>query len=333
MSPVDDGSPPEPRVSVQPSAPMELLWISHLLLNPRPEVAELFAVIGQDRATGLAERWRDFWGDGISGGAGELVILADYAGLLFAPNLDQLLEDLPVPTGDFSRVGLRSESPADRPRFAERLGRLQREPKVRQRYVDLLGAIWEPMRSEWESKGLPQVLAACRRTAERLDLGAPLDQVVPAMAQVTRKKSDWKALIDRAQATGRLVLTPGYFGGKWSLWDLPEHVVLGFNGNVDTLGDAQSMGQRLAPRLRALGDPTRLSILFYLSERPTSVGELARQFRLAQPTVSAHLRALRDASLVVGTRSGGRTVYQVDRDPLERLLGDLAESSGVELSD
>ncbi|MGC1184913.1 MAG: hypothetical protein WBA31_07150, partial [Candidatus Dormiibacterota bacterium] len=74
-----------------------MLWLGHLLLNPRPEAAELFAVIGQDRATQLAQRLRDFWGDGISGGAGELVVLADYAGLLFAPSLDQLLADLPVP--------------------------------------------------------------------------------------------------------------------------------------------------------------------------------------------------------------------------------------------
>jgi DNA-binding transcriptional ArsR family regulator len=84
--------------------------------------------------------------------------------------------------------------------------------------------------------------------------------------------------------------------------------------------------------IRTLGDPTRLSILLYLAERPTSVGELALRFELAQPTVSAHLRARRGSGLVAGTRTEGRTVYQVEQDRMVNLLEDLAESAGIELS-
>ncbi|MGA8427485.1 MAG: metalloregulator ArsR/SmtB family transcription factor, partial [Candidatus Dormiibacterota bacterium] len=214
----------------------------------------------------------------------------------------------------------------------ERLARLQQEPDLRLRYAGVLRDLWEPMRPDWESRGLPRVLDVCKRTAERLDLGVPLAEVVPAVAAVSKRKPEWRTLIEEAAETGRLALIPGYFGGKWSIWDLPNHVVVSFADSADPLADAKNSGQRLAPRLRALGDPTRLSILLYLAERATSVGEVARRFELAQPTVSAHLRALRGAGLVSGTRSEGRTVYRVEQDRLAQLLEDLAESSGVHLS-
>lgn len=333
MPPVDEGPGIiESRPRVEPSAPMELLWLGHQILNRRPGVADRFDALGVERAERIAERLRSFWDDGVSGGAGELVVLADYAGLLFVRNLDEILDDLPASAIDLSRVGLTAESPDDRRHFIERLTRLQQEPDLRRRYASVLGDLWEPMRPEWESKGLPRVLDICRRTTQRLDLGTPLQEVVPAIAELSKKKVEWRSLIDEAAQTGRLALIPGYFGGRWSIWDLPDHVVVGFGDTADPLADAKNTAQRLAPRLRALGDPTRLSILLYLTERATSVGEVARRFELAQPTVSAHLRALRGAGLVSGTRSEGRTVYRVEAERLARLLQDLAESSGVDLS-
>lgn len=333
MPPLDEG--PElvrARPLIEPSAPMELLWLGHRLLNPRPESSGRFAAMESEQGERIAERLRSFWGDGISGGSGELVVLADYAGLLFARDLDQILDDLPVAGVDLSVVGLRAEAPADRVRFIERLTLLQRDRQVRRRYAGVLRNLWELMRPEWESKGLPEVLLVCQRAGQRLDLGMPLDEVVPAYAEVERKKVEWHNLVESAAEMGRLAMVPGYFGGKWSLWDLPDHVVVGFSSNSDPLMGAKRSGQRLAPRLRALGDPTRLSILLYLAERPTSVGELAHQFEIAQPTVSAHLRSLRGAGLVAGAKSNGRTVYQVDRERLKQLLGDLTESSGIEQS-
>ncbi|HVB54383.1 MAG TPA: metalloregulator ArsR/SmtB family transcription factor [Candidatus Acidoferrales bacterium] len=334
MPPVDDGADLSGRLpQVEPSAPMELMWLGHHLLNSRSEQSARFSVMGAEGSERLSERLRSFWGDGVTGGTGELLVLADSAGLLFAENIDELLSDLPVSALELPRVLLRFESPSDRGHFIERLTRLQREPEIRRRYAGVLRDLWEPMRPEWELRGLPEVRAACKRAAQRLDFGAPLDEVVPALGQVTRKKAEWQSVVSEATEAGRLVLNPSYFGGRWSMWDLPDHVVVGFGANSDPLADARTEGNRLAPKLRALGDPTRLAILLYLAERPTSVGELARRFGLAQPTVSAHLRGLRGAELVAGKRSEGRTVYHVEHDQLVRLLQDLADSSGVELRD
>jgi DNA-binding transcriptional ArsR family regulator len=53
--------------------------------------------------------------------------------------------------------------------------------------------------------------------------------------------------------------------------------------------------------LKALSDPTRLHILRYLSDKPQTPSQLARQLRLRAPTVIHHLNALRLAGLVYVT--------------------------------
>jgi DNA-binding transcriptional ArsR family regulator len=45
--------------------------------------------------------------------------------------------------------------------------------------------------------------------------------------------------------------------------------------------------------LAALGDPTRRAIFERLADRPSAVGELARDFPVSRPAVSQHLKVLR----------------------------------------
>ncbi|HUY09209.1 MAG TPA: metalloregulator ArsR/SmtB family transcription factor [Candidatus Dormibacteraeota bacterium] len=331
MPPVDDASTLG-RPVIAPSAPMELVWIGHQLLNPTGHDGPVrVADLDPPRAAQLALRLQSFWGDGFSGGVGELVIMADQAGRLFSPDLEGLLGDLPLPAGDPSDLQLRSESPGDRQRMVERLGRLQRESSLRQQYAALLGEIWEPVRPEWEATGLPRMRNACDRVTQRLDRGTAIEEAVPVLVELRRKKPRWGPLLDEGLDQGRLAVIPGYFGGSWSLWDFPQHLVVGFNGSTDPLEELGEVGRTLAPRLKALGDRTRLHVLLYLADHPTSVGELAQLFHLAQPTVSAHLRTLREASLVVGQRSEGRTVYRADRVQLAELLREVATGASVEL--
>lgn len=64
--------------------------------------------------------------------------------------------------------------------------------------------------------------------------------------------------------------------------------------------------------LHALGDPTRRAIFERLADRPSAVGELAREFPVSRPAVSQHLKVLKDAGLVVDRPDGNRRIYQVD---------------------
>jgi ArsR family transcriptional regulator, arsenate/arsenite/antimonite-responsive transcriptional repressor len=85
------------------------------------------------------------------------------------------------------------------------------------------------------------------------------------------------------------------------------------------LGD--ELRAELAERLRALADPTRLGIVNRLAAADElCVCDLTECFGLSQPTISHHLRVLRDAGLVEGRRQGTWSYYRLDRD----ALGDLA---------
>ena len=71
--------------------------------------------------------------------------------------------------------------------------------------------------------------------------------------------------------------------------------------------------------LTALADPTRRELFERLSRRPHPVGELARLARVSQPTVSQHLRVLRQARLVTHQREGTRRLYRATPQGLDAL--------------
>jgi DNA-binding transcriptional ArsR family regulator len=71
--------------------------------------------------------------------------------------------------------------------------------------------------------------------------------------------------------------------------------------------------------LTALADPTRRELLERIRRRPRTVGELAEFARIRQPTVSRHLRVLRDARLVTGRQDGTRRYYSASREGLADL--------------
>jgi ArsR family transcriptional regulator len=69
-----------------------------------------------------------------------------------------------------------------------------------------------------------------------------------------------------------------------------------------------------------LADPTRILILYALVDRPKYVGELADELDTPQPTVSRHLKILRDRSLVVSKREGAAVYHSLtDRRIIEAL--------------
>jgi len=72
--------------------------------------------------------------------------------------------------------------------------------------------------------------------------------------------------------------------------------------------------------LKALADPTRLRILSLLSrhEGEVCVFEIVESFTLEQPTISHHLRILRDSGLVDCRKKGLWAYYYVRREALSR---------------
>jgi DNA-binding transcriptional ArsR family regulator len=75
--------------------------------------------------------------------------------------------------------------------------------------------------------------------------------------------------------------------------------------------------------LTALGDPRRRQIFERLADRPSAVGELARQMPISRPAVSQHLKVLKESGLVIDRRDGNRRIYQLDPKGIDELRGYL----------
>jgi DNA-binding transcriptional ArsR family regulator len=74
-----------------------------------------------------------------------------------------------------------------------------------------------------------------------------------------------------------------------------------------------------------IAEPNRRAILSLLVSSEQSVGEIERQLRMPQPTVSKHLRVLRDAGFVESTVDAQRRLYRLKPEPLQELDAWLAQ--------
>ena len=78
--------------------------------------------------------------------------------------------------------------------------------------------------------------------------------------------------------------------------------------------------ESLAARFKALADPTRVAIVNRLAScDECCVCDLNGAFDLSQPTISHHLRVLRDAGLVESTRRGTWAYYRLRPDTVRAL--------------
>src|SRR4051794_7208997 len=73
-----------------------------------------------------------------------------------------------------------------------------------------------------------------------------------------------------------------------------------------------------------ISEPNRRAILSLLVSSQQSVGEIERQLRMPQPTVSKHLRVLREAGFVEATVDAQRRLYRLKPEPLQQVDAWLA---------
>jgi len=79
--------------------------------------------------------------------------------------------------------------------------------------------------------------------------------------------------------------------------------------------------KKRAAVFRAIADPTRREILAMLRGGPSSVGEIAANFRTSRPAISRHLRVLRTVGLIATRREGTARICTLNAAPL-RIVND-----------
>jgi ArsR family transcriptional regulator len=313
---------------VSPSAPSELAWLLNLLAQTaryaEPALAELDASlvpgIGRLRQP-IRERLEQLWGDGLAG-CPELMHAAHLADCLLDETPQRLFASLAKASdGSTTSPAMLTEPEQDRPAIAERLRRLRDDARVRHAYRDILVDVWQVASSAWERHGRTVVSGACAVWRAKVDTGASIEELVPPRHPLTH--ADRLGFDDLFTHRKEFALSPLYFcmsGGH--VVDLDDYVHIAVPSSdllpVRKVRDAMFVSDRL----RVLSEPTRVHILIQLLSAPSSVMEVARALRVSQPTVSGHLKILRDAGLIQPKRFGARIVLVASRKRVERLLED-----------
>ena len=327
----DSGRPPGPRVSVEASVAIELEWA--LASGEREDFRRDHPVLDTvyRQTPDLREQVQAMWGPAEAmscGGFMELMVLAHHGGLLLSTDADGLLARLaelcasaPI---DAEELPLRSETATDRAAVVRRLARLRESAELRVRYVELVRTVWEAVGPHWHQVGRPSVDAAVAERRALANRGADWHEIA-------RSGCDCGELLETTvNALGpgdELCVVPAFFTHKGLFVDLPGLVVVGVR--TDTSGvEARARTEALARRLKAISEPTRLAILDALRSGPRTVTEIAGAFSLAQPTVSNHVKQLRDAGLVTDTREGTRRRLAVHDDNVAELIAHLHDALG-----
>jgi DNA-binding transcriptional ArsR family regulator len=311
-------------VSATPSLATDLSWLLSVAARPsmqarHPKLAEIFK--GRED---LANRVRDFWNDCAEETCfTEMQVLAQHAEALSATDAAELwsaIEDAlaTVPLD----LAMPSETPEDREIYLDRFRRLRESPALLRSYLDLLEEVWAPVDDMWQ-QALPIIEEAGRHVVAQYERGRSLEQLIPAGCDILQERLP--EILTNVEAGQPLVFVPCLFFGTSMYMEVSGLVVIGTGvGQGDVVARART--ESVARRLKAVADPTRLALLHSLATAPSTVGELAILFRLAQPTVSMHVKVLRQSGLVHSERQGGRLRLSADAAAVEALLGGLREA-------
>ena len=80
----------------------------------------------------------------------------------------------------------------------------------------------------------------------------------------------------------------------------------------------------LAVFAKALGHPARVAIIEFLLKTDKCIcGDIVNELPLAQPTISQHLRELKDAGLIQGNIEGNAICYCINPEPFEKFASIL----------
>jgi ArsR family transcriptional regulator len=82
---------------------------------------------------------------------------------------------------------------------------------------------------------------------------------------------------------------------------------------------------RVAELFKALGHPTRVKILEYLSEGEKCVKDIWQELGIPQPTVSQHINILREAGIISFRKEGVKTCYRIEMPIVVKIMKLLKE--------
>ena len=172
---------------------------------------------------------------------------------------------------------------------------------------------------EEEERRLTPILRAGLEHAQELASRMTIDELFHELSQGIR--------LDEGLPASKFIIGPVFWTTPLVFFEKldSDTLLLLFGARPAAMSaiPGESLPDGLVRSLKALADPTRLKILFYLSQESLSPSELARRLHLRAPTVTHHLSELRLASLVEVTFKHDEKRYAIRMQALESTFGSL----------
>ncbi len=226
----------------------------------------------------------------------------------------------------YEEMGYPHEIPTEPEVFSARTEAHARPESFVARLTHTLEGYWrEIFASEWE-KRLPLLEQRRAQEAARLDNMEPLAWLTSLTPRITYDPAREELVFHKAQELRfaparlrRILCQPSTF--------TPPHLMVGYAYNQLhiclnvplTLSAPELVPAPLLLALKALSDETRLRIFKLVVRQPSYTQELAKSLKLAEPTVSRHLKVLQAANLVNSYKDGSVVRYAGSLELVDEL--------------
>lgn len=282
------------------------------------DIEKLFGELGKfrDRLTG-------FWDDDMKGFA-EVEVLAHLAGAVECTNFTEFSDrcQRTLRSGSLDlELDLMSETEHDAATILLRLRGLRDSTELVGSYFTLLAQVWSVVSPWWETHAIPAVRSAIAEVQRKLSSGTNWYDINPKCVDFEEKLP---GIVERYEGGKPVRLAACAFFGEGLYFEFPDSILYGF-GIEGAADSAKSRVSSVILPLRALADPTRLAIFEFLKLGPTTVKEIAESFSLSQPTISVHVKRLREVGLVDATRQGTQFAIEINWTEADKLSGALSD--------
>lgn len=268
----------------------------------------------------LLERISTFWASASYYEWAELILLAQRSGTLFSEP-EEFLARLEQTAAEPYRVPtLPSESEGVQQILQDRLDRLAASAEFRASYVALVREFWELLKPFWLGGPAAQASDLVASYEQRLKRTKDIREVLPRYHFA--RQAGHAATVSRAVEAGEAVIVPLTLSGVGiGFLAFPGLMLIGVGPDVEKRQDKRrEAAEKASSRFKLLSDPTRLLILASLCAAPFSISDLANFFDLSQPTISVHVKLLREAGLLEATKVRGQTLYRSSQEKVSDLV-------------
>ena len=315
------GSPMEVAV-IGPSLPLELSWATHSAWSSGLRSQHPILQEAADEHPAVFRKIREFWGDELNGFS-EIEVLAHSAGALEETDFHRLLDAMDSARPSVPRdLPLQSESAEARGIIIGRIAQLCDDPARWSAYRTVLESLYGTLDRWWREEGMSTAENGAAAVRRELARGGEWNRMVSADCGVVQEH--FPEILQRRVP---VVLVVCALFGKGLYMDLPGCQLVGVGTGMGELG-ARARTEELARQLRVLAEPTRLAIVNHLMTGPRSIGDLALDFNLAQPTISVHVKQLRQAGFVTATRRGPSLELNVNAEAVRDVSQRMSDLIG-----